>query len=127
MNKVDTEEEITTIMLPDRVDSATSASVEALMLGALRPRARVIVDGSAVIYMSAAGVRVMAVVLHRAVEQSARIVFCSFSGPAADCLLVSGFSQLLDVAESTAEAVLRLRPKFAGSNDDRLHPHGGTG
>lgn len=116
MNKAGTEEEITTVMLPERVDSATSASVEALMLGALRPRARVIVDGSAVIYMSAAGVRVMAVVLHRAVEQSARIVFCSFSGPAADCLLVSGFSQLLDVAESTEEAVLRLRPKLAGSN-----------
>ena len=86
------------------------------MLGALRPHARVIVDGSAVIYMSAAGVRVMAVVLHRAVERSARIVFCSFSGPAADCLLVSGFSQLLDVAESTEEAVLRLRPKLTGSN-----------
>ena len=40
-------EDIATVMLPERVDSATSASVEALMFAALRPGARVIVDGSA--------------------------------------------------------------------------------
>ncbi len=121
------ETEITTVMLPERVDSATSASVEALMVGALRPDARVIVDGSAVTYMSAAGVRALAIVLHRAAELSARIVFCSFSGPAADCLLVSGFSQLFDVADSTEQAVARLGPKRAGLPADRLHRHGAAG
>ncbi|MDP1837270.1 MAG: STAS domain-containing protein [Reyranella sp.] len=116
------EEAIATIMLPERVDSATSASVEALMVGALRPNASVIVDGSGVTYMSAAGVRALAIVLHRADELSARIVFCSFSGPAADCLLVSGFSQLFDVADSTEQALSRLRPKLAEGPADRLHP-----
>ena len=62
-------DDITTVMLPERVDLATSASVEALMFAALSPGARVIVDGSAVTYMSAAGVRVLADVLHRAEEQ----------------------------------------------------------
>ena len=121
------EDAITTIMLPERVDSATSASVEALMVGALRPNASVIVDGSAVTYMSAAGVRALAIVLHRAAELSARIVFCSFSGPAADCLLVSGFSQLFDVADSMEQALSRLRPKLAEGPADRLHPQGTTG
>ena len=115
------EDAIATIMLPERVDSATSASVEALMVGALRPNARVIVDGSAVTYMSAAGVRALAIVLHRAAELSARIVFCSFSGPAADCLLVSGFSQLFDVADSTEQALLRLNLKLGQGPADRLH------
>ncbi len=121
------ETEIATVMLPGRVDSATSASVEALVIDRLRPKARVIVDGSAVTYMSAAGVRALAIVLHKAAELSARIVFCSFSGPAADCLLVSGFSQLFDVADSTQEAVARLAPKPAGGSAPRLHPHGATG
>lgn len=121
------EEAIDTIMLPERVDSATSASVEALMVGALRPNASVIVDGSAVTYMSAAGVRALAIVLHRAAELSSRIVFCSFSGPAADCLLVSGFSQLFDVADSMEQALARLRPKPAGGPADRLHRQGTTG
>lgn len=127
MNNPRMEGKIATIMLPERVDSATSASVEALMVGALRPGADVIVNGSAVTYMSAAGVRALAIVLHKAAELSARIVFCSFSGPAADCLLVSGFSQLFDVADSMEEALSRLRPKLGGSLEDRLHPHGATG
>ena len=127
MNNPRMEGKIATIMLPERVDSATSASVEALMVGALRPEGRVIVDGSAVTYMSAAGVRALAIVLHKAAELSARIVFCSFSGPAADCLLVSGFSQLFDVADSMEEALSRLRPKLSGSLEDRLHRHGATG
>ena len=118
---------IATIMLPERVDSATSESVEALMVGALRPHGSVIVDGSAVTYMIAAGVRALAIVLHRAAELSARIVFCSFSGPAADCLLVSGFSQLFDVADSMEQALSRLRPKLAEGPADRLHPQGTTG
>jgi anti-sigma B factor antagonist len=127
MKGAHTETEIATIMLPERVDSVTSAAVEALMVGALRPAARVIVDGSAVTYMSAAGVRALAIVLHRAAELSARIVFCSFSGPAADCLLVSGFSQLFDVADTTEQALARLAPSGAGGSADRLHPHGATG
>ena len=122
MKSSGTEDAIATIMLPERVDSATSASVEVLMVGALRPNASVIVDGSAVTYMSAAGVRALAIVLHKAAELSARIVFCSFSGPAADCLLVSGFSQLFDVADSTEQALSRLRPKLAAGPADRLHP-----
>ena len=121
------EAEIATIMLPERIDSATSASVEALMTRELSPGARVVVDGSAVTYMSAAGVRALAIVLHRAAELSARIVFCSFSGPAADCLLVSGFSQLFDVADSTQQAAERLAPAPVGGSAAGLQPYGATG
>ncbi len=119
-------EDIVTIMLPDRVDSVTSSSVEAQMLAAMRRGARMIVNGSAVTYMSAAGVRVLAIAIHRATELQARMVFCSFSGPAADCLLVSGFTQLFDVAGSVEEAAGRLRHssrEVAG----RLHPRRAAG
>lgn len=119
--------DIATVMLPQRVDSATSASVEELMFAALRPGAHVIVDGSKVTYMSAAGVRVLATTIHRAAEQGTRIVLSSFSGPAADCLLVSGFSELFDVANSVEEARKRLHADRAGSRADRLHPRGTVG
>src|SRR5258708_13831538 len=85
-------DDIATVMLPERVDSATSASVEALMFAALRPGARVIVDGSAVTYMSAAGVRVLPTTIHPAEDQETHIVLSSFTPPAADFFLVSGFS-----------------------------------
>jgi anti-sigma B factor antagonist len=118
---------IATIALPERVDSATSRAVEQLIVDALQPGRRLIVDGSAVTYMSAAGVRLLASILHLAGERQARVVLCSFSGPAADCLLVSGFSQLFDIAASVEEATARLRPRLAGTPADRLHPRGVTG
>ena len=125
--KTDAMADITTIRLPDRVDSATSAAVEASIVAVLRPGARVIVDGSPVIYMSAAGVRVLAIALHRAAEVEARIVFCSFSGAAADCLLVSGFAQLFDVVGSVAQAEQILRGRPVGEAARRLHARGGAG
>jgi anti-sigma B factor antagonist len=120
-------DDIATVVLPGQIDSETSPSVEASIVAAVRPGGGVIVDGSAVAYMSAAGVRVFARALHRAEEQGARIVFCRFAGAAADCLLVSGFSELFDVVETTEEAVERLRPKLAGGVADRLHPRGSAG
>jgi anti-sigma B factor antagonist len=120
-------DDIATIMLPEQVDSATSAAVEAQMFAAMRPGGRVIVDGSAVTYMSAAGVRVLATAIHRAADEGTHIVLCRFSGPAADCLLVSGFSQLFDVAGSVEEARKRLDSNPAGYTAERLHRRGTTG
>ncbi len=118
---------ISTVMLPARVDSATAGSVEAMLVSALQPNASVIVDGSEVTYMSAAGVRTLATVLHRAEELNTRIVFCRFSGPAADCLLVSGFSELFDVAENVAAATARLENRGPGGAAERLHPRAAAG
>ena len=61
--------------------------------------------------------------LHRAEELGARIAFCRFTGAAADCLLVSGFTQLFEVVDSVEEAAARLRLKPAGAAEERLHPH----
>ena len=127
MRDLNIDKSISTVMLPARVDSVTAASVETLLLAEVRPNARIIVDGSDVIYMSAAGVRTLATVLHRAAEVGARVVLCRFSGPAADCLLVSGFSELFDVAENTADAANRLKRGPVGDPAERLHRRGATG
>ena len=60
-------------------------------------------------------------------EAQAQIVFCRFSGPAADCLLVSGFSRLLEVADSIEEATLRLQPGRLAVPGERLHARGTAG
>jgi len=119
--------DIATIMLPERMDSVTASSVERTLQAALTRGAKIIVDGSAVAYMSAAGVRALAGVLHGAEALGAHVVFCRFSGPAADCLDVSGFSQLLDIAENIEGATARLKPGLARSTGERLHPRGAAG
>jgi anti-anti-sigma factor len=118
---------ITTVVLPKQVDSETSASVETMVISALRPGAGVIVDGSEVTYMSAAGVRVFARALHHADEMGARIAFCRFTGAAADCLLVSGFTELFEVVDSVEEAARRLHRNPTVKGEDRLHRRGPAG
>jgi anti-sigma B factor antagonist len=112
--------------LPERMDSATAAGIERELLAALHPGSQLIVDGSAVTYMSAAGVRALATVLHGAEEQKAQVVFCRFWGSAADCLEVSGFTQLLDVAESVEAARGRLQSTSTDPSN-RLHRRGSAG
>jgi anti-sigma B factor antagonist len=114
-------------MLPAKVDSVTVASVEVMLVAALRPGARVIVDGSQVTYMSAAGVRTFASVLHKAADVEARIVFCRFSGAAWDCLLVSGFSELLEIAATVEEATKRLEKEVPRIGGESLHRRGAAG
>lgn len=127
MNSVSRKQPISTVMLPEKVDSVTVTAVEVMLVAALRPGARVIVDGSQVTYMSAAGVRTFASVLHKAAQAQARIVFCRFTGAAWDCLLVSGFSELLEVAESTEEASARLEKEPPHVGAERLHGRGAAG
>jgi anti-sigma B factor antagonist len=126
MTSVDPADDIATFMLPSHLDSATSNSVERMLIAALAPRGKLIVDGSAVAYMSAAGVRALATVLHAAEEMEAHVVFCSFTGPAADCLEVSGFAQLLDVVGSAGEARARLVARTVERFAERLHARRGA-
>ncbi len=119
--------DITTVMLPATIDSVTSAAVEAQIIKALRPGGRLIVDGQEVAYMSAAGVRAFARALHHAEEVGAKIVFCRFTGPAADCLLVSGFTALFDVLDSVEAASQRLNGRWQGRGDERLRHRGHAG
>lgn len=127
MNSVSRKQPISTVMLPEKVDSVTVTAVEVMLVAALRPGARVIVDGSQVTYMSAAGVRTFASVLHKAAQAQARIVFCRFTGAAWDCLLVSGFSELLEVAGSTEEASARLEKEPPHVGAERLHGRAAAG
>jgi anti-sigma B factor antagonist len=127
MSNATTGKSISTVILPARVDSATAAAVETMILAELRPSGRLIIDGSDITYMSAAGVRTLATVLHRAADVGAKVVLCRFSGPAADCLLVSGFSELFDVAADVMDATRRLTQGIVGDPAERLHRRGATG
>ena len=80
---------------------------------ALSPRRELIVDGSEVTYMSAAGVRVFAGALHGAEELGARVVFCRFTGAAADCLDWSAASPNF----STSPSCVGKRHREAANRD----------
>jgi anti-sigma B factor antagonist len=114
-------DEVVTVALPERLDSATSAEVEATVMAVLREGVAVVVDGANVVYMSAAGVRVLVDAYRKATEQGARLVLCRFTGAAAECLAVSGFGVLLPVMASVEEAMRKLGNDSQARPRDRLH------
>jgi ceramide glucosyltransferase len=126
-SEMNTPRDITTYKLPEYTDSTTSSRVQQMMTAALKPGGRLIVDGSAVTYMSAAGVRALAAILNQAELQQTRVVLCNFRGAAEDCLLVSGFSKLFDIADSEEEARARLRSSIPRNTANRLHPDRAAG
>ena len=127
LNAVDISKDIEIVKLPDCVDSTTAEAIEQSILARIAPGVRLVVDAVDVTYMGAAGVRALVGILHRAQTSEARLVFCRFGGPAADCLVVSGFSKLLDVAESLEEATARLQPSLLAEPAERLHARGVAG
>ena len=127
LNAVDMAKDIEIVNLPNCVDSTTAEGIEQTILARIAPGSRLIVDAAEVTYMGAAGVRALAGVLHHAETAGARLVFCRFGGPAADCLVVSGFSKLLDVTDSLEEATLRLQSGLLADRAERLHPRGTAG
>ena len=126
-SKSSSRQPISTVMLPAKVDTVTVSAVEGMLLETLHPGARIIVDGSEVAYMSAAGVRTFATVMHKAAKVQAQIVFCRFGGAAWDCLLVSVFSELLEIAATTEEAEARLEKDPRPSTGESLHRRRGAG
>ena len=73
-----TDRDIEIIALPECVDSTTAGMIEQANLPRIQPGRRIVIDGALVTYMGAAGVRALAVLLHRAQEVGARVVFCRF-------------------------------------------------
>ena len=116
--------DIIVVPMPERLDSTTAAEVEAAVIAVLREGVGVVIDGSAVEYMSAAGVRVLVDAFRKANEQGARLVLCRFTGAAEECLSVSGFSALLPAVASVDEARRKVQSELAASPVDRLrHGH----
>lgn len=113
--------DVVTVTLPERLDSTTSAEVEAAVMAVLGEGVAVVVDGANVVYMSAAGVRVLVDAFRKAAEQNARLVLCRFTGAAAECLAVSGFGPLLPTAASVDEAMRKLGVNPEARRPDRLH------
>ena len=115
--------EIVIVTLPTKLDSTTSAEVEATVMAVLGRGVGVVVDGAEVTYMSAAGVRVLVDAFRKAERLGARLALCRFTGAAAECLAVSGFGLLLPVAPSVDEAKRKLGGDVT-RQVDRLHrPH----
>ena len=93
-----------------RVDSTTSSQLDQYLstLGATGD-GRVVVDFSAVEYISSAGLRVMLALAKRAKDQKGRVALASMSDSVRQVFELAGFMPLFTVTNSRDDAIQRLK------------------
>jgi len=89
-----------------RIDSTTSAILERHLQGlAAAGQARVVVDFSAVDYISSAGLRVLLALAKRGREQKGRVALFGLNDSVRQVFELAGFVALFTIAPTRAEAV----------------------
>jgi len=92
-----------------RVDSANAASFEKELLGLFdTPPTRILLDLSALDYISSAGLRVVLMAAKRAKQTQGRLVLCGMQPHVREVFEISGFVKILEIVADRAagEAVL---------------------
>lgn len=93
-----------------RVDSSTSARLEQeLDVVLAEPAEALVMDLSAMPYMSSAGLRVLLVTGRRCKAEGRRLVLCALAPNVREVFHMSGFSAIFDIADSRAEALAKLQ------------------
>ena len=92
-----------------RVDSTSSAELEAALLGQLDAgRTRVAVDLEGVEYISSAGLRVLLMLAKKLRGQSGRLVLCAMPESVRLVFELAGFLPIFEIDDSRAAALARL-------------------
>ena len=92
-----------------RVDSATAKQFEEKVLGTVNGgAAKVLLDFSALDYMSSAGLRVVLAGAKAAKAKGGRLVLCGMKPAIREVFDVSGFSKILQILPGRTEALAAL-------------------
>lgn len=92
-----------------RVDSATAGDLESAMKGEFGVTGqRVVMDLSALDYISSAGLRVVLMQAKRARQSSGRLVLCALPPQVREVFEISGFLKILDVQPNQSDALAVL-------------------
>ena len=100
------------VSVKGRVDSANARDFEKSLTPLLQDSMRdIILEMSALDYISSAGLRVILLVAKRARAEKARMMLCGLSPNVKEVFEISGFLKILDAADDLAAARGRLAPQ----------------
>ena len=97
--------EVTVIALAGRLDSSTSTQLEQYILPRIVDKARLIVDFSALDYISSAGLRVLLLAAKKVKQADGRLALCALKEHIREVFEISGFLAILDVRPTQADAL----------------------
>ena len=102
-------EEALVVVPAGRIDSTTCGALESLLLGLVSAgERRLVVDFTAVEYISSAGLRVMLLLAKRLRDAKGRVALCALGDPVRQVFELAGFLPLFAVEESREDAVRKV-------------------
>jgi anti-anti-sigma factor len=108
--QLDTHAGVQHLTLTGRLDSATFVTLEKTINGLFSSAGdRVLIDLSALSYISSAGLRLMVVAAKRARQVGGQLILCGLSPTVRDVFEISGFLKIMATTETKAEAVRALQ------------------
>ncbi len=92
-----------------RIDNDTSAAFQSRLLAVLAPGAAVLVDFSAVEYISSAGLRALMMGSKQSKAAKGRLAVAALGSVVKEIFEISRFSMVVQVFDTTADALAALR------------------
>jgi len=96
---------IVVVELKGKLDTGTAETTERLLLERTTGARQMVLDLSAVDYVSSAGLRVLLVVAKRLRAVGGRLILCAVQSQVKEVLDISGLSSVFPVCPSRAEAL----------------------
>ncbi|HEX3052243.1 MAG TPA: STAS domain-containing protein [Aggregatilineaceae bacterium] len=106
---VQTQQEITMVELTGRWDSNSASEVENLILPLVQPSSCILLDLSAVTYLSSAGLRSLLLIYRRIRDYACPIVLVGLSESLKDVMSITGFLPHFRVYDTAAEGLAALK------------------
>lgn len=104
-----TANDIHTLTLSGRLDSATSSEFEKTVQGIFAtPGCRVVMDFASLEYISSAGLRVILMAAKRAKQGDGRLLLCGLLPHVREVFELSGFLKIIEVVADRDAAIARL-------------------
>ncbi|AIE73644.1 MULTISPECIES: anti-sigma factor antagonist [unclassified Synechocystis] len=101
--QINQQEDITVVTLSGEVDANTAPKIHEVILPLAEPGAKILLDMTAVPYMSSAGLRLLLYLYRQTKGNSAQLVLVGLSEELLDTMAVTGFLDFFSICPTLAE------------------------
>ncbi len=112
--EIRTEGEVTIAVVSGEIDGKTAPDAQAQLLPIVSGSGELLLDMSAVTYLSSAGLRMMLLLYRQAAAQDGQVVLVGLSEEIQETMSMTGFLDYFVLADSVAAGLAALIPKGGG-------------
>lgn len=112
---IKTLEQVTVVEIAGEVDAKTATEITQVVLPLVQPHCRLLLDMTAVLYMSSAGLRMLLLLYRQVGQNNGRVVLVGLSEQIQDTMLITGFLNFFTICETLDLGLETLKAEVLNS------------